>query len=195
MYEQGVQNLRMPGYQNSFRVGLNGSFGFTPLVFPLLISGWESFINTVFLSLQTRLEYHHKDFWLIEDEAERWSIEQKTIMYPFMIIGKTFDKGRNPYQDFYHILKLRNCVVHPTNKNVPINTLKLLGQRKILLPREKDIIEGWPSPIMSLECLRWGHNTIIDMMIMIDKMLPTGRWNGYSSLPKKLQILMQKKYS
>jgi len=40
------------------------------------------------------------------------SIQQKYLVYPQLLFGKTFDKGAEPFQSFALLVHLRNAIVH-----------------------------------------------------------------------------------
>jgi hypothetical protein len=69
----------------------------------LAVASLEAFINGVGADLPS---------WSEEDD---WSkLEEKWLMVPArMANGRTFDRGRNPYQDFRKLVRLRNRLVHP----------------------------------------------------------------------------------
>ena len=79
-------------------------------------------IAAVHIFCVTSLESHinNKAYNLLKgkifEQFERISLESKWLMLPKLVTGKEFDPGRQPYQDFSSLIKIRNALVHHKSK-------------------------------------------------------------------------------
>ena len=76
----------------------------------LAVSSLEAYINRFgidFLHIET--SNNKIKIW---KELEWMSLEDKWIVFPKILTGKTFNKGENPYQTFKEIVNIRNFIVH-----------------------------------------------------------------------------------
>ncbi|WP_159520254.1 hypothetical protein [Sunxiuqinia indica] len=130
--------------------------------FPLAIAVWESLLNEVFLSDIVR--HHYRDNLLVEisNEAERWDLKTKTLMYPKFLFGKTFDKTSHNFANFQTIAKIRNDIIHYKFSlyEGPDKAMKNLRSLNVSYPKPKDVKCPWHMEIETSECVRFCINTI-----------------------------------
>jgi hypothetical protein len=80
---------------------------------------------------------------LTEAENSRASLESKYKLARWILTGKGYDQGTNPYQDFSLLISLRNSLVHLK----PANTLlKRFEGKGVLLPEDQVAFESLDDP-------------------------------------------------
>ncbi len=162
------------------RVGLNGFHKYALSSYPLAIATWEAFLNETCMSEVSELYYPNSVLWDMRDQAEKWDILSKTLIVPKLLVGTTFKKSAQPYQDFKHLVSIRNRIVHFRKDDSPMNTLKDLSQRRITLIPPPDTEYPWTLQLMSTEGVRWAINTISKMVHELISRFP--HQQGYSTV-------------
>ncbi len=148
----------------------------------------EGFINEVELFLHVTLpnvasvepEIANLASALREIEAARGSIELKYIMAA-IALGKPFDKGSNPYQDFSLLIDLRNALMHFKGAKTVASadgTVAVLSEQKLMdRLRGKGILRANPnvglySAIGTTAAAGWACNTAASMITSLVSRLP-----------------------
>jgi hypothetical protein len=81
-------------------------------VYIFSVTALEAFINETLLSefyIPALTEVPRKIFI---KTFEDFSIKEKYHLLPLFLFGKTYDKGKQPYQDFSTLVKIRNRLIH-----------------------------------------------------------------------------------
>ena len=135
--------------------------------FPTAIAAWEAFINEKCLSKFTKSESASHPVWMVEKKVDKWTIEEKTLLMPQLLFGKTFDKSTQPYQDFVILLKIRNFITHFRVDTQDLRVLEELERRNVVWPASPALHTYRPVPcrLETTEALRWAHNTVARMAI------------------------------
>lgn len=178
MYETGVADLK--SQQILPRVKLNGFHPYGLSVFPLAVASWEAFLNEKCMSLSTELDYPDSILWEIREKADKWETMLKARLVPKLLLGQTFSKSSQPYQDFLLLVDIRNHIAHFRLEEAPLKSLKQLAQRKITHIPPRDIEYAWPMYLQSTEVMRWTINTVSQMAQTLDAYFPSGRRHGTS---------------
>src|SRR5688572_1983741 len=132
---------------------------------------WESYLHENLLSHWSFINVQGHLAWDLKDKIETWDLETKTYFLPKWILGKTFDKSNQPFQDFRRLLQIRNSIVHFKWDKSPENAIKDLAQRKITLQKEGTEF-SWTMELCSLSCYKWAINTLVDMIHSFSKLFP-----------------------
>lgn len=178
MYKTGVDSLTQ---QQPFRrVKLNGFYPYGLSAFPLAVAAWEAFLNENCMSIAIESEYPSTVLWDIREQAEKWDTKLKAYLVPKLLLGKTFDKAIQPYQDFLLLVEIRNHIVHFRLEDAPTRSLRDLAQRKITLIPPRDTHYSWPLQLQSTEAVRWSINTVAKMVQALTHFFPEGQWPGNS---------------
>lgn len=112
---------------------------------------------------------------LEEAEASRESCRLKYILALHLLIGKTYDKGAKPYQDFNLLFDLRNGIAHlkPEILNAKEVTFheKLLKRipDELLLNVNDPFSRSWVTNICTYKMAAWACNVVDEMMESIDE--------------------------
>ena len=178
MYKSGVETLI--DKQPFRRVKLNGFCPYSLSAFPLAVAAWEAFLNENCMSIAIESDYPDNVLWDIREQAEKWDNKQKAYLVPKLLLGQTFDKGSQPYQDFALLVEIRNDIVHFRLEDAPTRALKDLAQRKITLVPPDKTQYSWPLQLQSTEVIRWSINTIAKMVQTLTRFFPEGQWPGTS---------------
>jgi hypothetical protein len=180
LYRFSVTSLNSPISKAHKRVKLNGFSEYALSCYPLAITAWEAFLNETCMSATTKITYPSSVLWKISEKAEKWDLEFKSIIIPELLLGKTLDKSKQPFQDFKHLISLRNHIIHFRLEEAPTKTLEMLAQRKLsLIPPDKARY-SWPLQLMSTESIRWAINNIADMVSCLAQLFPYGHRPGNS---------------
>ena len=111
---------------------------------------------------------------LSEVEDSRGSTNLKFLVGKLALVGKTFDKGANPYQDFAILLELRNSLVHlkfdRVKKGVQFNEISYdcppvvgrLRSKNVLAEFEgaENVVASWVNQVSTPAVARWACNVI-----------------------------------
>lgn len=142
LYKSGVKDLE--GSRSFRRVKLNGHHAYALSCYPLAVAAWEAFLNETCLSVPAEIDYPNSLLWDIKEKAEKWDVRFKSLLIPKLLLGTTFDKSAPPYQDFQHLVSIRNSIVHFKSDDAPVKTLQYLSQRKITLIPPPNSEYSWP---------------------------------------------------
>lgn len=138
--------------------------------FPLAIACWEALLNEIFMSDLPRHFFASNFLYEISEEAERWDIKTKTLMYPKFLFGKSLDKSKSYYSNFSSLISIRNNIIHfkhslDEGPDKALNNLDNFG----ILWKFENTDSPWQDQISSTECIRWAVNTISLMVTELDK--------------------------
>lgn len=190
MYRAGVEVLTSK--QPFRRVKLNGFYPYGLSAFPLAVAAWEAFLNENCMSVATQSDYPNVILWDIREQAEKWDTKLKAHLVPKLLLGQTFDKATQPYQDFLLLVEIRNHIVHFRLEDAPTRSLKDLAQRQITLIPPENVQYAWPLQLQSTEAVRWSINTIAKMVQTLTHFFPEGQWPGNSLAFKEINVSQAK---
>ncbi len=129
-------------------------------VYVLSVATSEAFMNEV-LFLNHHWKHDAKSRALLEEITEIESPLQKCSELPVKLWGKELDKSRPPYQDFYHLVKIRNEITHYRMEPSKFTKdyLQYLGDRKVLLGTPGQFGFGHLDPVLNTKAAKWAYNT------------------------------------
>ncbi len=129
----------------------------------------EAFINEVFLSgfadmiLGPWPGGGGDDRTDISANLERLDLLTKLILVPHLRIGRSLNRGEQPYQDMALLTQLRNELIHYKMGYRPPRAVRILSQRGVALSVPPEQEEGgpfaWTDRVSTIEGLRWANNT------------------------------------
>ena len=129
------------------------------VVYILSVAAVESFMNEVAF-----INHHWKN-----DAKSKALLDQITEMdplskcseLPVKLWGKALDKSRPPYQDFYHLVKIRNEITHYRMEPSKFakDYLQCLSDRKVLLGTPGQFGFGHLDPVLNTKAAEWAYNT------------------------------------
>jgi hypothetical protein len=103
------------------------------------------------------------------------------------LTGRTFDPGRNPFQDFQTLVKVRNLLTHfrcegtfqydahgrITGYKHP-KLVEQLQQRGLARRSKPNTVDEWSSTLMTGEMAGWACQTALEMVFAVANLLPGG---------------------
>lgn len=130
--------------------------------FPIAGAVWEAIINEYFTSDLVSHDYKKNLLFDIIDEADKWDIKTKTLMFPKFLFGRTFDNSQSFYSDFTSLIQIRNNIVHYKHSlyEGPDKAVRNLRTQKVTYPKPDNIDCPWQMELFSTECIRFCVNTI-----------------------------------
>ena len=155
---------------------------YTPHAFPAYVSAiaaLEAFINEQFLGPFSRAQFRGAPLWELDREAiERLDLRLKVVIIPQLLVAKSLQRDRQPFQDFDLLIRVRNDIVHFKMDERAPRYLAPLSDRGIALtaadgPDSPDY--PWPHKLSSLEAIRWAHNTVCRMAHALVDLIPEDR--------------------
>lgn len=161
LYEQSIE--RAPG-RISYRLHGYGWHGLPSFV--LTVAIWESYLNHCFFSPWAKTlisEEAYEKGQAVVEEMEKLTVQGKAFTVPLLILGKTFDKGKQPFQDFHLLVRIRNHITHNPSQTTPDKMVATLRERGLLMPLQHTDIAVWTEELCSLEVIRWCMNTLSAM--------------------------------
>jgi len=133
-------------------------------VYILSVATAEAFMNEVaFINYHWKQDAQSKD--LLDEFTGIESPLQKCSELPEKLWGKKLDKSRPPYQDFYHLVKIRNDITHYRMEPSKFTNdyLEYLGNRKKLLGTPGQFGFGHLDPVLNTKAAEWAYNTVCRM--------------------------------
>lgn len=151
---------------NLSRNKLHGYSNNSITAFPIAGSVWEAILNEQFTSDFVSSIYKNNILFDIQEEADRWDIKTKSIMYPKFLFGRTFDSSKGFYSDFTSLVQIRNNIVHYKHSlyEGPDKAIKNLRIKKVTYPKPNDVDCPWHMELFSTECIRFCINTICEFV-------------------------------
>lgn len=130
--------------------------------FQIAGAAWEAIINEHFTSDLVSHDYKNNLLFDIIDEADKWDIKTKTLMFPKFLFGRTFDSSQSLYSDFTSLIQIRNNIVHYKHSfyEGPDKAIRNLRARRVTYPKPNDVDCPWHMELFSTECIRFCINTI-----------------------------------
>jgi len=160
-YVAGVQQQLGEGRA---RAGMNCNCDTGVAAYPVAVAAWEALLNEVFLSRFAGLSRDSALAQLPAEVLDRLTLLDRTALFPKLAFGRTFDKGKQPYQDLKALVRLRNSLVHFRMDDRPTaeKAIRDLSQRGILLsvPRGRASDYSWVAKVNCTEGIRWASNTV-----------------------------------
>lgn len=149
--------------ENQLKGGINGFTSYAFGAFITAVASVEAFVNETMLGSEGR----RRGKWAVLDAMRRERLDRlelldKLLLLPQLVFGRTFDRGRQPFQDFAMLVKIRNDIVHYKMPATAPGYLKdLLAHGIALAPYEGDTLglSTWPRELSTLEAIRWAVNT------------------------------------
>ena len=147
-----------------FTTGDNNYSASAMIAYILSIAATEAFMNEV-ASLNHHWKHDAKSKALLEEIAEIDSPLDKCSELPLKLWGKKLDMSRPPYQDFYHLVKIRNDIIHyqMDSSKYAKDYLQYLGNRNVLIGPPGSFGFGHLDPILNTKAARWAYNTACRM--------------------------------
>lgn len=133
---------------------------FAMSVYILSVAAAEAFMNEV-VFLNHHWKHDVKSKALLEEFIEIESPLQKCSELPLKLWGKELDKSGPPYQDFYHLVKIRNEITHYRMEpsRFAKDYLQYLGDRKVLLGTPGRFGFGHLDLVLNTKAAKWAYNT------------------------------------
>ena len=128
---------------------------------------------------------------LSEAEAARTSIRLKYQLALVTLIGRTFDKGSQPYQDFDLLFKIRDELMHyklEKTSETPHRLVQAMRARK--LGRE-DSKGTWMQQVATPKAAWWACNTAVEMINTIQNALADAAEGSSPASPIRVLIAMR----
>jgi hypothetical protein len=148
---------------NGYRNGINVQTSHSLTAYASAVISWEAFLYEQLYIFKEQKEYKSNIIWDIIENTDKWSIIDKTFLFPKIIFGMTFDKSAQPFQDFRQLIIIRNAIAHYKIFKEPSKIIDNLLERKIAITHST-ISFSWSQKLSSSECFRWAINTIAKMV-------------------------------
>lgn len=118
--------------------------------------------------------------------ADRLPTEDRFVEIPRIICGRTFERGRPPFQDLHYLKEIRDGLVHYKFGAPPDDALRYLASRGLLAVAE------WPAPavtwvqaIWTEPFARWAYGTVCAIANGFLDMLPDDEWHRVRQFPDR----------
>jgi hypothetical protein len=125
------------------------------------VAAVEVFINELAFGSLAMAVLPNSPLWTLQKTwLQELEVRAKLVIIPFLLFGRTFERDRQPFQDFTLLVKARNEVVHYKMDNkVPVY-LKSLQDRNIALMSPEGYPQlVWIHALCCSEMIRWANNT------------------------------------
>lgn len=167
-----LDELRELFIKNEIVNEVNGISKKSLIFFPLIVNYFESWFNVRFLS-RVSFGLRHELAELdpsLQEEIVNLNFKIKLLLCDKILHLNKVDFSRQPFQDLESVIKIRNGIVHFKFQEAPEGIVTQLSQRKYTADGifGKDYKIDWIQNICTLECMRWGYNTIIESMMDLD---------------------------
>lgn len=153
----------------------------------------EAFINELgVLAIEAKASGHGEDFLdglinaIDESQGSKRTTREKFLMAS-KALSKEFDKGKNPYQDFADLFKLRDCLVHlKPEDHIEIdedNKWTYSGRKLIDRLRSKNIVQEYTSTqsitllVSTAVAAKWACDTASAMVTAILDRIPNSEFS------------------
>lgn len=153
----------------------------------------EAFINELgVLAMEAKASGHRENFLdqlinaIDESQGSKRTTQEKFMMASEALSNK-FDKGKNPYQDFADLFRLRDCLVHlKPEDRIEIdedNEWTYSGRKLIERLRSKNIVQEYtsiPSITLSVStavAAKWACDTASEMVTAILDGIPNSEFS------------------
>jgi len=172
MFPRGMAHLSRTFYETAheFTVGVSRGELVEPIKYPsavvVLLAACLEAYRSEFLALYreaepARFEKQSAELERERDPTERW------YRTPLLFGAATFDRGREPFQSYRHLVALRNALVHYSPRfrapdEYPSNTIREL---KAFYAFSNEGNADWTTQVLNLECARWGCRTAKAMVL------------------------------
>ena len=125
------------------------------------VAAVEAFINELFFGLPTFRRLESGPLASLEkDWLEKLDLRHKLVLFPQLLVGETFDRGSQPFQDMSILIRLRNSIVHYKMDRTPPKFLQDLSNRGVVLVADTEAADYlWVHKISCTEGVRWAINT------------------------------------
>jgi hypothetical protein len=125
-------------------------------------------------------------------EASRMPLESRFQIAHWMLTGKPYDKGAQPYQDFALLMRVRNALVHfkpdpaiavsrmgelapAPSSNVLLDSLR---SKNILADLQQGVQASWTLFVGTKAAAEWACNTAGQMVLDFLSKLPPSSWES-----------------
>jgi hypothetical protein len=183
----------------------------------MVVASLESFINEVCLDAIQRLRENRQNSQGVEaivygSDGRGMELRKKWEEAASLLHNKKFDKGVNPWQDFYILVNLRNALMHYRSESkepgyIPPFLESLLRSMRLTTSQENvgemvkrpptlsELSEPtihWTEMVCTLPLGKWAFNTGHDMLQMFLSMLDQDVREDYEILLEHLKIRRMK---
>jgi hypothetical protein len=161
----------------------NGLTDYAIPSFILSVAAVEAFVNEVFLAFGSGFlkgtSFENLSTAQIKNFREKRSLRDKLIELPKLAFDEdVFNRGRQPFQDMYHLINVRDSFVHYKMAMGPEDqgTFDYLVGKGIALKSANNPSRFWAHDLCTFEGIRWAHNTVIKIIKdIIDTAVKTNR--------------------
>lgn len=128
----------------------------------------------------------------LDEVVDKASMGDRWELVPYIMLGKTFDKGVEPFQSFKALVQLRNALVHYDPRGLHLHE----GPRKLedvlqgkfksysQRPPQSEVTFAWQHRVLSSACARWACRTAQWMIQELEAM--RGRSNPWGDVKTKM---------
>lgn len=148
----------------------NGLTDYAIPSFILSVAAVEAFVNEVFLAFGSGFlkgtSFENLSTDQIKNFREKRSLHDKLIELPKLAFDEdVFNRGRQPFQDMYHLINVRDSFVHYKMAMEPEDqgTFNYLVGKRIALKSVNNPSRFWAHDLCTFEGIRWAHNTVIQI--------------------------------
>jgi hypothetical protein len=172
IFDRAVMNLP----DNVFLVDeRNGYTSDALAVFPLSVFAFEAYFNTWLFSIVPAFQLSPSGVKFLTEQREalaRLELGTRVLLVNQIACGQTFDRGKQLFQDFANLVKVRNAIVHFQMQEAPLETVRHLSERKIAWPEKIDKSRwSWVHRISTVESMRWAINTVSKTTAELSKLI------------------------
>ena len=96
----------------------------------------------------------------------------KAVSVPHLLFGVSFQKGKQPYQDFRLLVRIRNDIVHYKMKFERPEYLRNFNSGNTITAKDEMADYPWAMRLSSTEGIRWAHNTACKVVQKLATFVP-----------------------
>jgi hypothetical protein len=109
-------------------------------------------------------------------EKEHIQVTSKYRLVANLLPEEPLETGKQPYQNFYHLIRIRNDFAHPKAQETEPSYLKDFSQRGWLYNKQDDEpkLAGWMNQLQTPQIATWACQAARDIILNIVKRLEDG---------------------
>jgi hypothetical protein len=159
------------------REGINIFTNEASSAYILCVAAVEAFINELVFGLPTFPQLKKGPMGMLENDwLEKLELKHKLVLFPQLLAGRTFDRGSQPYQDMWTLIRVRNTMVHYKMENTAPSYMKALEDRKVVLIADSEASDYlWMHKLSCTEGIRWANNTATRTVHRLVELLKDGK--------------------
>jgi len=100
-------------------------------------------------------------------EASHVQVTEKFHIASQLLPGEAFDPGKQPFQSFTQLIKLRNCLAHPKVNPKPPGWFSYFVSNQLVVqaPDTEFLYPNWMAQLQSKRCASWACRATVQIVL------------------------------